>query len=164
MEKKGWKILGIIFIILFALSCLIIYTINKELQSPQCPTGQEKWCVDKTSSISICKSGEQNICYDTRLQSATTCNLAENLIATCVSNDYKRHTNCEAGQQATCIKEGSYCNNCDTGYYSSCIKSGTSCNTCDTGFQSECIDKTKWGVWTGTYFSYCNAGQTANCK
>jgi hypothetical protein len=166
MEKKGWKILGIIFIVLFAISALIIYTIDKQISNMEykCQAGTERRCAEIGAPYNTCKAGEQVLCYDDRLQSATTCNLAENLRASCVPNDYKRFQVCDTGNYAVCVPNGKQYSYCGTGEISTCIKEGTSCNICDTGFQPSCLDKTKWGVWTGSYVYTCSVGQTANCK
>ncbi len=153
-KPKGgtvWKVLGIIFIILFILSVLIILRLTSEMNYYQenyihkCPDGKEQRCESSDAPYNQCKAGEYMICYDERLQSAITCNSAEDKVAKCVSENYNQWVSCADGEEARCIKEG------------------TSCMSCPGDTSLRCLDNGEWGFWTGTYFYTCASNEKAAC-
>lgn len=153
-KRNGWKTIGITFIVLFILACLIIWAaVSQSVNSASyyqknyvynsCSSGQQFRCVDSDAPTTTCKAGEQVLCVDNRLQSGIVCN--GNSVANCVPSDYAQWIKCGTGWKAACYQ--------DTQEFMAC----------NSGSTALCLDKTSWGYWTGTYFITCNAGQTASC-
>lgn len=110
MEKKGWKTLGIIFIVLFVL--LLVYTWNLVSSDNKrfddntkyyndnyvfkCGNGLKSICInehdecyqynpDTQSYPYICDKGKYNAgCYDQTFQTTTTCNKLDGYTAICM--------------------------------------------------------------------------------
>ena len=140
MEEKtnSWKIAAIVFIFLFAISLLGIWSISSSASDQakaysdnyeyKCPEGTTKECVYPDQQVIPCKKDYSTLCFDNRLQTGVVCNKADDTIATCVPEDTKSWITCADGYIATCGKED------------------------------------RWGVWTGDYTWSCSLGETAYCQ
>ncbi len=120
-DKNGYKKAAIVFIVLFALSILVLIQQNSSANLSyesyksiikdyndhyvyKCAEGTEQRCLSPNQELSYCTAttGYDQFCYDDRLQTAITCNRADGLLANCVPKDSARWANCPEGYTAIC--------------------------------------------------------------
>ena len=155
-NKYNWKSIAMTFSVILAISFVVniaqMDTISKQNKNinenyeSKCTLPSVKICLMPDQQISYCSKDQYSNCYNPLLQSVAVCNKADDMVATCMTEDYTKYITCQDGYSPNCVKSGEYC------------------NTCDAGYQSSCLDKTKWSVWTGSYVYSCSVGQTAQCK
>jgi len=152
MKEERFKIpfiwalvIGIIIIVIMGLTIKSLNNsisyYNKNYQyvpegktSFYCDSGQQSMCYEKSEYI---------LKYDTKTESATTCNALQ-------------------GYQAVCVKGNTY-TSCQDNQIPFCVDKDQSWATCQSGQQATCLDKTKQATWDGNYVINCPVGYISTC-